>query len=389
MINKQKVIAFIPVRGGSKSIPLKNIKPLCGKPLVCWNIEALEACPEVDEVIVATDSDEIWKTVESQCYNKTHLYRRSAQNASDTASTESVMLEYIDYAKLSKEDIFMLVQATSPLTETIHFSEALQTYGEGKYDSMLTCVRNYRFFWNEDGSSMNYDYMNRPRRQNFSGMLMENGAFYINTVGNILSNGNRLSGKIGIYEMPEYTATEIDEPDDWMILEKLMHKYKSEFVNQKKPNIKLFITDIDGTLTDGGMYYSENGDELKKFNTRDGMGLQMLREAGIKTAIITSEDRQLNQRRAEKLKVDFIRQGKVNGGKVAVAQEIAKEMGISMNEVAYIGDDVNCIELLKAVGLKACPADACKEVKEIPGIKVMIHKGGDGCVREWIETSLL
>ena len=74
---------------------------------------------------------------------------------------------------------------------------------------------------------------------------------------------------------------------------------------------------------------------------------------------------------------------------VAVAQEIAKEMGISMNEVAYIGDDVNCIELLKAVGLKACPADACKEVKEIPGIKVMIHKGGDGCVREWIETSLL
>ena len=384
-----KVIAFIPVRGGSKSIPLKNIKPLCGKPLVCWNIEALEACLQVDEVIVATDSDEIWKTVESRNYKKTKLYRRSAENACDTASTESVMLEYIKYANLPKDDIFILVQATSPLTESVHFSEALQKYSAGVYDSMLTCVRNYRFFWNEDGSSMNYDYMNRPRRQNFSGMLMENGAFYINTVANILSNGNRLGGKIGIYEMPEYTATEIDEPDDWMILEKLMRKYKSEFVNQKKPNIKLFITDIDGTLTDGGMYYSENGDELKKFNTRDGMGLQMLREAGIKTAIITSEDRQLNQRRAEKLKVDFIRQGKVNGGKVAVAQEIAKEMGISMNEVAYIGDDVNCIELLKAVGLKACPADACKEVKEIPGIKVMIHKGGDGCVREWIETSLL
>ena len=300
------VIAFIPVRGGSKSIPLKNIKPLCGKPLVCWNIEALEACPEVDEVIVATDSDEIWKTVESRNYKKTHLYRRSAQNACDTASTESVMLEYIEYAKLAKDEIFMLVQATSPLTETVHFSEALHMYSEGKYDSILTCVRNYRFFWNEDGSSMNYDYMNRPRRQNFSGMLMENGAFYINTIGNILSNGNRLGGNIGIYEMPEYTATEIDEPDDWMILEKLMRKYKSEFVNQKKPNIKLFITDIDGTLTDGGMYYSENGDELKKFNTRDGMGIQMLREAGIKTAIITSEDRQLNLRRAQKLKVDYI-----------------------------------------------------------------------------------
>jgi len=385
-----KVIAFIPVRGGSKSIPLKNIKPLCGKPLVCWNIEALEACPEVGEVIVATDSDEIWKTVESRNYKKTKLYRRSAQNASDTASTESVMLEYIEFAKLAQDDIFMLVQATSPLTEAVHFSEALQRYGEGKYNSMLTCVRNYRFFWNEDGRSMNYDYMNRPRRQNFSGVLMENGAFYINTVGNILSNGNRLGGKIGIYEMPEYTATEIDEPDDWMILEKLMRKYKSEFqVEKEKPNIKLFITDIDGTLTDGGMYYSENGDELKKFNTRDGMGIQMLRESGIKTAIITSEDRKLNQRRSKKLKVDFLRQGKASGGKVAVAEEIAKELGITMKEIAYIGDDVNCIELLSAVGIAACPADACDKVKNIPGVNVMTKKGGEGCVREFCELLII
>lgn len=384
-----KVIAFIPVRGGSKSIPLKNIKPLCGKPLVCWNIEALEACPEVGEVIVATDSNEIWKTVESKNYKKTKLYRRSAENACDTASTESVILEYIKYANLPKEDVFMLVQATSPLTESIHFSEALQKYSTGEYDSILTCVRNYRFFWNEDGSSMNYDYMNRPRRQNFSGMLMENGAFYINTVGNILSNGNRLGGKIGVYEMPEYTATEIDEPDDWMILEKLMRKYKSEFqVKKDKPSIKLFITDIDGTLTDGGMYYSENGDELKKFNTRDGMGLGMLREAGIKTAIVTSENRELNRRRAEKLKVDFLVQGKREGGKVAAVTEIVKELGISMEEVAYIGDDVNCIDLLSSVGDAACPADASSKVKKIPGIAVMTKKGGEGCVREFIESIL-
>ena len=110
------VIAFIPVRGGSKSIPLKNIKPFCGKPLVCWNIEALEQCNEVDEIIVATDSDKIEETVTSQAYKKTKVYRRSAENACDTASTESVMLEYIRYAQLPTDDIFMLVQATSPLT---------------------------------------------------------------------------------------------------------------------------------------------------------------------------------------------------------------------------------------------------------------------------------
>lgn len=390
MINNQRVIAFIPVRGGSKSIPLKNIKPLCGKPLVCWNIEALEACPQVDEIIVATDSDEIWKTVEGRDYKKTKLYRRSAENACDTASTESVMLEYIKYANLPESDIFMLVQATSPLTESVHFTEALQKYAMGEYDSMLTCVRNYRFFWNEDGSSMNYDYMNRPRRQNFSGMLMENGAFYINTVGRIISNGNRLGGKIGIYEMPEYTATEIDEPDDWMILEKLMRKYKSEFQKPaEKLAIKMFVSDIDGTLTDGGMYYSENGDEMKRFNTRDGMGFGMLRVAGIKTAIVTSEERELNRRRAEKMKIDYLVQGKRDGGKLSAVSEIAKELGISLEEVAYIGDDVNCIDLLSSVGYAACPADACTKVKEVSGISVMSKKGGEGCVREFVETIII
>lgn len=383
-----KVIAFIPVRGGSKSIPLKNIKPFCGKPLVCWNIEALENCPEVDEVIVATDSDAIWKTVEKQNYKKTTLYRRSAENACDTASTESVMLEYIHNANLAQDNIFMLVQATSPLTESIHFSEALQMYSKGEYDSIITCVRNFRFFWNEDGTSMNYDYMNRPRRQNFKGMLMENGAFYINTVKNILSNGNRLGGKIGIYEMPEYTATEIDEPDDWIILENLMRKHVLAHATGEKPSIKLFLSDIDGTLTDGGMYYSENGDELKKFNTRDGMGMGMLREKGIKVGIITSEDRELNQRRADKLKLDFFYQGKKNGGKLAVAKEICEQMGITLQEVAYIGDDVNCIELLSSVGLAACPADADERVKAIPSIKVMTKKGGEGCVREFCEMIL-
>lgn len=375
-------IAFIPVRGGSKSIPLKNIKLFCGKPLVCWNIEALEDCDLIDEIIVATDSDKIEETVLAQPYKKTKIYRRSAENACDTASTESVMLEYINYAHLPQEDIFMLVQATSPLTETQHFREALSIYQKGLYDSMLTCVRNYRFFWNEDGTSKNYDYMNRPRRQNFQGELMENGAFYINTVGNILASGNRLSGKIGIYEMPEYTSTEIDEPDDWIILENLMRKHILSKHTQKQ--IKLFLSDVDGTLTDGGMYYSEKGDELKKFNTRDGMGFQLLREAGIKTGIITSENTQIVENRAKKLKVDFLIQGKKHGGKLAAAQNICQQLGITLEEVAYIGDDINCRELLEAAGLAACPSDACENIKSIPFIQLTTLKGGEGCVREFI-----
>lgn len=381
-----KVIAFIPVRGGSKSIPLKNIKLFCGKPLVCWCIEALEQCPDVNEIVVATDSLEIERVVSSYPYKKVVVYHRSADSASDTASTECVMLEYINYAKLPADTTFMLVQATSPLTETKHFSEALRMYERrGPADSLLSCVRNYRFFWNEDGTSMNYDYKHRPRRQDFGGMLMENGAIYINSVGNILKSGNRLSGQIMVYEMPEYTATEIDEPDDWMILENLMRKHiLSKAVMKSSPHIKLFLSDVDGTLTDGGMYYSENGDELKKFNTRDGMGFQLLHEAGIKTGIITSENTQLVTRRAQKLKVDYLVQGKRDGGKLSAALDICKEMGITLQEVAYIGDDLNCVELLSNVGIAACPADACAGVKAINGIKVMMKQGGEGCVREFI-----
>lgn len=380
-----KTIAFIPARGGSKSIPLKNIKPLCGKPLVCWSIEALENCPLVDEVIIATDSCEIENVILSYSYKKTTVYHRSTKNASDTASTESVMLEYINYAHLNETDVFMLVQATSPLTESIHFIEALTLYSQKEYDSLLTCVRNYRFFWNEDGTSLNYDYCNRPRRQDFAGILMENGAFYINTVKNILENGNRLSGHIGIYEMPQYTATEIDEPDDWVVLENLMRKHVHSKAGKLATRIKLFISDVDGTLTDSGMYYSESGDELKKFNTRDGLGFQLLHESGIKTGIITSEDTRIVADRARKLKVDFLIQGKRDGGKLEAAKEICDKEGISLDEVAYIGDDRNCYELLSAAGIRACPADACEMVKGIDGIYQMKKKGGEGCVREFIE----
>jgi len=380
-----KTVAFLPVRGGSKSIPLKNIKEFCGKPLVYWNVIALQNCCKVDEIIVATDSEKIKQTVENFHFSKVKIFNRSAENATDTSSTESVMLEYINQSNLKSEDIFILVQATSPLTETKHLEEALNIYSKEKFDSMLTCVRIYRFLWNENGTSNNYDYRNRPRRQNFKGELLENGAFYINTVGNILKYKNRLSGKIGIYEMPEYTATEIDEPDDWTVLENLMQKYVLS--KQPKKQIKLFLTDVDGVLTDAGMYYSENGDELKKFNTHDGMAFELLRNAGIKTGIITSENTKIVENRAKKLKVDYLYQGKRDGGKLAAAKEICKKEGIALENIAYIGDDINDLELLKAVGVSAAPSNAMASVKKIVQF-VTKKKGGDGAFREFVERLL-
>jgi N-acylneuraminate cytidylyltransferase len=384
-----KVVAFVPVRGGSQSIPLKNIKPFCGKPLVYWNISALEAVAEVDEIVIATDSEAIINEVLRFGFKKVVIYRRLPENATNTASTESVMLEYIERTQADPANIFMLVQATSPLTQAQHFSEALKLYGEGQFDSLLTCVRNKRFFWNEDGSPRNYDHSKRPRRQDFEGALMENGAFYISTVDRILTMKNRLSGKIGIYEMPEYSAIEIDEEDDWALAEKLMYKYYPFFAKGKRMSeVKLFLTDVDGVLTDAGMYYSEKGDELKKFNTHDGMAFSLLRQAGIKTGIITSENTELVARRAHKLKADYLYQGHQNGGKLACALEICKLENLTLDEVAYIGDDVNCWELLSQVGIAACPSNAVEKIKNIPGIIPLAKEGGQGAVREFAEIIL-
>lgn len=381
-----RIIAFIPVRGGSKSIPLKNIKLLHGKPLVYWSIEALQKINKIDQIVVATDSKIIEDTVNSFGFNKVTIYHRLLENASDTASTESVMLEYIEIEKIDSSTIFMLVQATSPMTLSSHFEEGLNFFLENKYDSVLSCVRFKRFFWNPDGTSKNYNYQCRPRRQDFSGELMENGAFYISTVENIITSKNRLSGRIGLYEMPSYTAFEIDEPEDWIIIENLMSKYSH--LDTKTQSIKLFISDVDGVLTDGGMYYSEDGNELKKFNTRDGMGFHLLKCAGIKTGIITSELTDIVSRRARKLNVDYVFQNKRNLNKLSAALEMCEKENITLDEVAYIGDDINCLELLSSVGLAACPNDAAQEVINIPKIKHLSKKGGEGVVREFIDIIL-
>lgn len=150
--------------------------------------------------------------------------------------------------------------------------------------------------------------------------------------------------------------------------------------------IKLFLTDVDGVLTDAGMYYTELGDEFKKFNTRDGMGMKMLREAGIKVGIITTENTKIVERRAQKLKVDYLYQNAYP--KIEAAMDACAKAGADIQETAYIGDDVNCLELLSIVGLAACPADAVARIKAIPGILEMSKKGGEGCVREFIELIL-
>lgn len=382
-------VAFIPVRGGSKSIPLKNIRPMCGRPLVYWTVKAACDCSAIDIVYVATDSDKIKDTVEAFDLEKVKVIGRSAQSASDTASTESAMLEF---AAQYEFDNIVLIQATSPMLQGTDLDKGFALFAKEDTDSVLSVVRQKRFHWaaDEDGivAPTNYDVFHRPRRQEFEGYLVENGAFYITSKADLLKSQNRVSGRIRAVEMNEDTFFEIDELSDWIIIEALMKKNgigedSLLTLKEKAKKIKIFLTDSDGCLTDGGMYYTESGDEIKKFHARDGMGISLLHKKGIIVGIITGEDVEMVRRRAQKLKIEEVHCGISN--KLEVVEAICRKYGCTMENIAYVGDDINDIEVIRAAGLGFSVPDAIPAVRRAADY-VTSNKGGEGAIRELVDT---
>jgi len=377
-----RYIAFVPVRIGSKGIPFKNIKTFCGKPLLYWVLKSLEDTEKVDEIFLAYDDDKILEALNRFEFKKLRYYRRLNENSADTSSTESVLLEFISAKELKGNDRIILAQATSPFTSSQHVSEAIEQLEKSNKQSIVTCVRQKRFIWEDKGEPLNYDFRNRPRRQDFNGYLVENGAFYINSIKNIIKSSCRLTEPVSIYEMPEHTFVEIDEKEDWEIAELI---FKNNCLT--KSNLlgfpKLFISDVDGVLTDSGMYYSNLGDEIKKFSTYDGMAFELLRKKNVKTAIITGENTTIVENRAKKLKIDFLYQGIKE--KLSVVEQLCNKLSISLDEIAYVGDDINDLDVLKEVGFPACPSNAVDKVKNIPKIKILNKRGGEGVVREFVD----
>lgn len=149
---------------------------------------------------------------------------------------------------------------------------------------------------------------------------------------------------------------------------------------------KLILTDIDGVWTDGGMYYDQTGNEWKKFNTSDSAGVLFAHRLGIPVGIITGEETNIVTRRAEKLKVDYVFQGARN--KLNIATELCQKLGITLDDIAYIGDDIVDMELLKAVGISGVPANAPTYVKASCNME-LTKNGGDGAFREFVENIIL
>jgi len=222
-----KNIALIPLRGGSKGIPRKNLKEINGSPLCSYSINAALRAERIHEVWVSSDDQEIIDFVNSE-FPKVKIRIRPDEFATDTATTESVILDLINSNPFKPTDQLILIQATSPLITSKDLDEALLQLSESEKNSLVSGVEFKRFTWKKDGNPLNYNVFKRPRRQDFDGLFLENGAFYISNIETIQRTQNRFDVPAELYFMAEETAFEIDEVSDWVIVEYLLKNNVNE-----------------------------------------------------------------------------------------------------------------------------------------------------------------
>lgn len=371
-----KKIGFIPLRKGSKGIPGKNKRKMVGRSLFTWVLgEALLS--ELDLVYVFTDDQSILDFIAKEYHytSKIKGILRSPESATDTASTECAMLEFATSVNYDF-DVFCLLQATSPFTKSGDINACLAQLDTGK-DSALTVVNTHRFLWNEDGTPINYNPSNRPRRQDFDGLLIENGAVYACTKSVLKNNKNRLGENIGIVKMPEESLHEIDSENDWIVVEQLLIERQKREKQSKK--ITHLVLDVDGVFTDGSITYTKEGEHTKRFDMRDGMGLEILRQFDVEVMIMTSEHSELVARRMEKLQIQQVYLGVKD--KFTLLKSIAKEKQIDISNIAYVGDDVNDLTNIVSVGWSFAPNNAMTEIKTNADI-VLSKDSGNGAIRE-------
>lgn len=375
-----KKVAIIPLRKGSKGIPGKNKKKILGRPLFTWVLGAA-IFSDLDEVYVFTDDEEILTFISKEYHwtSKVKGLLRNDENANDTASTESAMLEFAE--KINHDfDVLCLLQATSPLTTSQNINNALSQISKEGKTAALSVVKTHRFTWNADGTPQNYDVFNRPRRQDFAGLLMENGAVYATTKDAFLKSKNRVSETIGLVEMPEETLMEIDSLSDWTIIESLLAERQKSFKKQER--INYLVLDVDGVFTDGCVYYGAEGELMKKFDMRDGMGLEILRQHNVEVVVITSENSDLVAKRMQKLQIKHTFLGVKD--KHSFLQNFINQQQTSWANLAYVGDDVNDLANLCTVGWSFAPANATSIVK-LQVDFTLTHNSADGAIREVCE----
>jgi len=371
-------VAFMPMHENPESVPVNGAGPIAGRPLFAWSLEQAIASGCFDTIYLATGSPaEIRKKVSDEFPSADKMVKLLDYSAiQGDGSMDSALL---GFQQKTPFDVVCLIQASSPLTRAEDFLAAKHKFLSESLDSLLTAVPSKRFFWTLTGAPVDHNPMKRPLPQDLEGYLVENAAFYLTSAESLRNHGCRLGGRIGIHEMTVETAIDITDEAGWMVVEQLLLKRKLTMARAHASQVKVLVLDVDGTLTDAGMYYGPAGEALKKFNTRDAHGLQLLRENGVSVCVISTEDSPAVAARMKKLRIDEYYPGVQK--KLPLLLQLAKRWSIPLPDIGYIGDDLSDLECLSRVGSAFCPADAVPEILR-QAHYVCERAGGHGAVRE-------
>ena len=222
---RKDIVALLPLRGGSKGIPKKNIKHFNNFPLFYWSAKAV--LDSNIKLYISTEDIEIEGEVNKYLENAIIL-KRPKSLAEDISSTESVISHFIE--NVNANDI-LLIQATSPLTQKKNILEAIDMFYKNGRKSLVSGTRQHLFFWSDDGNSLNYDPINRPRRQDWNGTFVENGALYIFSKFSFLNSGSRCLANSTLYEMSNIHSIDIDTIAEWNQAEIAHEKFLKNYNN--------------------------------------------------------------------------------------------------------------------------------------------------------------
>lgn len=380
------VLAIIPARGGSRGIPRKNVKPLCGKPLLAWTIEAARAASAVARVVVSTDDDEIAGV--SRHFGA-EVVRRPDEISGALASSESALLHVLDTLREREgyePQAVAFLQCTSPLTMPGDVDGTVRLVTDGGFDSAVTMIPFHYFLWREDAGGqmegINHVATRRLMRQEREPEYLEVGAVYAMRTEGLRAHRFRFFGRIGRYLLPAERAFEIDDPADWLRAEMLLRTTGKQgwSFNRARPfaRVKALVTDFDGVMTDNRVLVDQEGREAVACHRGDGWGISLLKKAGIAVASISTEENPVVRARCQKLDIPYW-QGQRD--KLAALQSFLAQAGIEAEDCVYVGNDTNDAACLDYAGLAVVPRDAAPEVLPLADW-VTEAAGGAGVLRE-------
>ncbi len=390
MTLKRKILALIPARGGSKGIPGKNLVALGGKPLLAHTVEQARATPAINRIVVSTDDDEIARCAIGY---GAEVVRRPAELASDTASSEVALEHALDALRDHDgytPELVVFLQATSPLRREHDIARAIDTLDAEGADAVFSACPSHGFVWRRKDTrieALTYDFKNRPRRQDIGEDFLENGSIYVFKPQVLRRHKNRLGGKIAIYPMDPFDSFQIDEPGDLELFERLLEMSRwppfggTRGRQREVPDlssIRLLVLDFDGVLTDNRVLVRQDGSESVSCDRSDGLGIERLLEAGIEAMVLSKETNPVVAARCRKLRLPCS-QGQDD--KLPQLEKIASERGLVAAQIAYVGNDVNDLEVMGWCGVAIAVADAYPQALAVVDF-VTRRSGGRGAVRE-------